>query len=217
MNVMQAQWWIQGGITHGFIYDVRHNGKEGEVASVGGEVILDDIYQLSSYPKGCRWVDAGCHAGVFSIAAIQAGHTVASAIDVDLDWCFAYSYTINTFMSQMAARGMAAYSQEIDPKNEMLFSAEQIISIALEDVKGIQHDSNALKLDIQGAESSILSAHGCKLLADYFKYMVFEWHHIDDQSYADTLENNGWSIASVSKHTDTLMGIDTQIVSAERR
>lgn len=201
-----------------FTFDVAHrSGGLSEMYEVFEEVIDDDIYNLQHDTKmGDVWVDAGCHVGLFSIAAMMAGADVSVMIDAenDISWCA--EYNARQFMRQQLIRA-EHQRRRLMPTAvvETIASAEQLVQagmLAREHWGGLKR--SCLKLDIQGAEADVFG-DGVRDLSTAFDFMVLEWHRpqlIDTMVHR--LEHNGWKVTRVVTHHDILLSTETHIVWA---
>lgn len=201
-----------------FTFDVAHkSGGLSEMYEVFGEVIDGDIYNLNFYTReGDVWVDAGCHVGLFSIAAMMAGADVSVMIDTDNDMAWCAEYNARSFMRQQLVRGDYK-RRRLMPTSvvETVSSAGQLVHagmLAREHWGGLKR--SCLKMDIQGAEADVFG-EGIGDLSTAFDVMVMEWHRPDlIDSMMHRLETNGWRVVRMLTHHDVLLGISTYIVWA---
>lgn len=205
---------------HGFVYDVAFpNSIESvEIIDVVKEVLIDDAYRLQDITQpGDVWVDVGCHVGLFSIAAIQAGAQVGVVVDMNSASLWAADANVRLFANQSRARGLYP-ANAVDPYAylEEIRHVDQLIELA----KAASNDffpdrkRTCLKLDVQGAERVIFADTNLYRLALHYQSMVFEYHASDLDEMALRLESSGWYIEKMRKHHDSLLHIETYLVWA---
>lgn len=204
----------------GFIYDVASPADALfalEIDGVVGELMLDDIYSLTTITKpGDVWIDAGAHVGLFSIAAMQAGSEVTGIIDMDADLAWCAWRNVTAFRHQMELRGMLP-SPGIVPVvlDEEIKTAQRLVDASMLPAPiWMEKRRSCLKLDVQGAEASIFDGSGLADLAEAFDLIVFEWHQPDTEHLLPVMENAGWQIDRVRSHTDVLLNCPTSIIWA---
>ena len=203
-----------------FEFDVAHHGDKelrAETFDVFGEVIDGDIYCLQHDTReGDVWVDAGCHVGLFSIAAMMAGADVSVMIDENNDSAWCAEYNARQFMRQQLIRG-DHQRRRIMPTAvvERITGAEQLVQagmLAREHWTGMER--SCLKLDIQGGEVDVFG-DGVRDLSTAFDFMVLEWHLPElIETMVHRLEHNGWKVGRYANATDILLGTETHIVWA---
>ncbi len=215
MSTGQSNVWVGG---NGWWYDITHPaGVEAELADVIKEVLAEDTYGLASATEeGDVWVDAGCHVGLFSIAAMMCGADVCSMIDMDAEMAWSAEANARRYFYQQVVRSDMSRSRlsPIGFADEISSSCQLIehAMLAKEHWSGIKRA--CLKLDIQGAEASVF-ADGFSDLSEAFDVMVMEWHRPEMmESMTHRMEHNGWSIDGISSHTDVLLNTNTHIVWA---
>lgn len=203
-----------------FVYDVAYPSSvdSNEIADVMGEVFTDDAYRLQSITHhGDVWVDIGCHVGLFSIAAIQAGAHVGVMVDMDAERLVLADSNVRLFRDQSIARRLqSVWCSYPHASVEEISNVDQLVSLAAECGTDYFPDKTrtCLKLDIQGYEKTIFSDINIKNLSKHYQMMVFEYHFEDLDDMALNLERAGWSIEKIKRHNDVLLGIDTYLVWA---
>lgn len=199
-----------------FTFDVAHRmGGLSEMYEVFGEVIDDDIYNLQHDTReGDVWVDAGCHVGLFSIAALMAGADVSVMIDMDNDSAWCADYNVIQYLRQEIIRG-EYHRRRILPTAfvEHISSVDHLMQAGMltrEQWEGMER--SCLKLDIQGTERELLVGGGWGRLAEAFDFMVMEWHY---PVVPYDMEYEGWRVVRHVTHKDILLSTDTHIVWAQ--
>lgn len=153
---------------------------------VAHELFVEDVYHAETiFDDGDRWLDVGCHAGYFSLLALIHGTKVVGGVDVD-------TRRVNEF--QYAPALLCNLSTNDDLRT--------LIETT---------NANAVKLDIQGAESFLL-AHN----PDVNK-LVVEWHYPEIiMSLLGCLESYSFKIIFCDAAIDILTREETYIVYARR-
>lgn len=196
-----------------FVFDVACTDRP-EVYDVLGEVVHGDIYDLQRVTRpGDVWVDAGCHVGLFSIAAMMAGADVSVMIDMENDMAWCAEYNARQFMRQQLIRG-DHQTRRLMPTAvvERLTDVDQLVRagmLAREHWDGLER--SCLKLDVQGAERDMLREGGWAKLASAFDIVVMEWHY---PVVPYQMEYEGWRVSRQIAHHDVLLRTDTHIVWA---
>lgn len=215
--VQRGHWLADMGIDEPFFYDISFKeGGELELDDIMDELIHDDAYHLGRETReGDVWVDAGCHVGMFSIAAMMAGADVSVMIDMDPEIAWYGGLNASSFFHQQIIRSdygrkriaPTAFAEEITSA-ETLVEASRLTGMHL-DGQG----RTCLKLDIQGAETSVFANGGMSDLAAAYDLMVLEWHDVGNSvAMMEGLEESGWTITAYDSHTDVLLNTDTRIV-----
>lgn len=199
-------------------FDIAHpSGKYIEVTEVTHELLVEDAYMLSHISgQGDVWVDAGCHVGLFSIAALQAGADVAAMYDMDPTMAWCAEANVRSYLMQQLVR---EYRPRIRPVafNKQIDRPDVLIDAAMQTKETWAHgyERVCLKLDVQGAEQTILALDGPRRLAEAYDSLVLEWHFPDDLPWlTEALERGGWAISAVKTHQDVLVNGMTHIVWA---
>lgn len=210
----------QWAADQGFVYDIAYPDdiNEHEITDVIAEVFFSDAYKLQTITQpGDVWVDVGCHVGLFSIAAMQAGAQVGVVVDMDATRLYSADVNTRLFSHQSRARGLYP-SDCVDVYSylEEIRNVDQLTDLA----KICSNDffpsrtRTCLKMDIQGAERSVFNDTQLGDLAKHYQLMVFEYHDSDLDVMAMSLEKAGWYIEKMQKHFDVLLNIETYLVWA---
>lgn len=128
------------------------------------ELFIDDTYDAKrTFDPADRWLDVGSHLGWFSRLAMLHGADVVGAVDGDPEMVAAYAANIP---------GVPAMCMMVD-SIDVLVKAYEGCSIA----------PNAIKMDIQGAELTMMNAGRLeKHLAAYDKVLI-EVHNDDPATF----------------------------------
>lgn len=207
---------------HGFVYDLAfpRDIESVEIIDIIQEVMIDDAYRLQAITQpGDVWVDVGCHVGLFSLAAIQAGAQVGVVADMNVENLSAADANVRLFVNQSKVRGL--YDADSDypyPYLEEIRHVDHLVELS-QTVTNDYFPSKSrtcLKLDIQGSERVIFADTNLDDLAKHYDVLVFEYHDNDLDKMALALENAGWHIVKMQKHRDALLHIETYLVWALR-
>lgn len=206
---------------HRFSYEIAYPSRIdmlSELNDVFEEVMIDDIYRLQQISQpGDVWIDVGSHLGFFSIAAMQAGSHVKLAVDADREIAQCARYNTAMFMAQSVARGLiSTHIPEPFVAVEKVSSATQLIDFNFKAWMP-EYRRRCLKLDIQGDEVRVFADRHASALAEQYDLIVLEYHQPIASEMSMLMENAGWSIINIQSHSDSLLGIDTNIIWAESR
>lgn len=216
----QRDSWLCGRESE-FVYDLtRRAGMNAELETddVIEELLGGDVYDLRMFTEeGDVWVDAGCHVGLFSIAAMMAGADVSVMFDVDPALAFCAEANARSFLTQQLIRSdytrerirPTGYAEEIRGPGLLVGAGMQTREVWEKHIK-----RSCLKMDIQGSEEATLLLGGSRELAAAFDAMVLEWHYEDLDYLYSLLTQGGWKVTGSDPHCDVLTSIDTQIVWA---
>lgn len=218
LAVSQSRNWLGGSL--GWIYDVAMPSGSDMMLEYDGivdELLLHDIYNLQNFTEqGDVWVDAGCHVGMFAIAAMMAGADVSVMYDMDPTMAWCAEANARSFLMQQLIRDYRPRIRTVAVA-ERLDRPDALVAAGMQ-TQGVWRDFGkraCLKLDIQGAEQAILALDGPKKLATAYDQLVLEWHFPDDLLWlTEALERGGWQVDAVKQHEDILLRTNTHIVWA---
>lgn len=214
----QVGWWT--GMEEDFLYDLTSRAdyeSQKELEAIIDEVIGKDVYRLETFTQpGDVWVDAGCHVGIFSIAAMMHGADVSVMLDADNSVAWMAELNARGFLSQVVRRQIGKGHQRIRPSafNYKVGSPVELVECGMMTPENWPGRRSCLKMDVQGAEVMVLALGGGDVLADGFDRLVMEWHRPDAHD-VDTMLGDRWQVTGVQAHTDALLGTQTYIVWAE--
>jgi hypothetical protein len=186
-----------------------------EVVDVIDEILPESMtggcYSLDRIIKpGESWVDAGCHVGIFSIAAMMHGASISEVIDADRAMAQVARWNVENF-SRIAEAMQSLPQGSITPPLETAQAIEDAY-----DIGGQKRDG--IKIDIQGAEEGVIFGGGASVLAASYNKLVMEWHSPTLLGSAlVALDNAGWYIDAVNSHEDILLNTKTHIIYAKTR
>lgn len=186
-----------------------------EVLDVIEEILPESMtggcYNLDRVIKpGERWVDVGCHVGVFSIAAMMHGASIVQVIDADPAMTQAAKWNVENF-SRIAEALQSLPQGSIHPP----LATDLLVEDAY-DLDGQKRDG--VKIDIQGHEEGVIFGGGASVLAASYNKLVMEWHAPSRLGSAlVALDNAGWYIDTVASHEDILLNTKTHIIYAKTR
>lgn len=164
--------------------------------SVAQEILRDDVYHAERvFAPVDRWLDVGCHHGWFSLLARLHGAHIACAVDADREVVDRYELLneVSVTVDEVASSNQLA--KHVDATR-----------------------ANAVKIDIQGAESFLVHAGGFEWTrGTLVKKLLIEWHYPDWTGFVDVLEDNGFAVVFADEATDILTGENTYIIYAEKR
>lgn len=159
-------------------YKIRYPDaiSRAEIEQVGDEVALENVYRMgTTVETGERWVDAGCHVGIFSTQLLDYGALPAALVDSDKEsldhaaWNVRYA-SLTDDLDDGAPIGKqphapAAFHRTLGAPLGLEPAEDESWHPALDLVViGQMTGATALKLDIQGAEHVIFAGEGLELL-----------------------------------------------------
>lgn len=220
MQEVGSDWSVAEVCTGLITTDVAHpqSINRREVLEIKEEIFSEDAYGLSILSgPGDIWTDIGCHVGLFSLAAITVGAEVSAVVDMDIEAARCAAWNIEQYRQRIDVRGLygsrmptAVFSGEINRHDELVE-----MSMLTKEMWEEGRNRACLKMDIQGAETSVFDKGGAIALAEAFDVMVFEWHY--DRDIAWFLEQNMWNIDRMHRHEDALLKTQTKIFWATSR
>lgn len=221
-EITTQQFGVHAG-GHDFTYDLTHRASyEAEVErnDIIAEIISGDVYHLSTFTKpGDVWVDAGCHLGIFSIAAMMHGADVSVMLDMDSSAAWMAELNARHFLTQIVRRHLSDENDRqprIRPTafNCKVGSPYELVECGMLAEENWPGRRSCIKLDVQGAEMEVLALGGGEILADGFDRLVMEWHSPDIHEI-DGMLGDRWQITGMKAHMDTLLHTNTHIVWAQ--
>jgi hypothetical protein len=219
LETRQLTYWPGSAQITPFTYDMTiRAGLDASLEhdEILDELLRDDVYALLTMGQpGDVWIDAGCHAGTFSIAAMMHGYDVAVMVDMDeaMAWCA--EVNARAFLYQQVVREDRKRVRPVGWVEEIT-SAGPLVEMGMltRDLWEDRARRSCLKLDVQGAEVVIFADGGLRELATAFDLMVFEWHDTEVFDLFVAMDDAGWRIVRSKTHTDVLLNTDTRIVWA---
>lgn len=203
-----------------FAFDLTHrhaNHHRQERDDILGEVLIDDVYQLRAFTQpGDVWVDAGCHLGIFSMAAMMHGADVSVMLDMDTSIAWMAEMNARAFLMQLSRRQVGLKTKHIQPSAfaYKVASPHELVECGMLAEESWVGRRSCLKLDVQGAEMMVLTMGGGDVLAEGFDRLVMEWHSCS-VGELDAMLGEKWRIIGMNAHTDALLKTSTYIVWAE--
>ena len=194
-------------------------GDEGlisEIFNVMEEILpqsmAEGCYELGrTISPGDRWVDVGCHVGIFSIAAMMHGASISEVMDSDPAMTQAAKWNVENFSRIVEALQTLPQGSIVPP-----LATTMLVEDAYDITEGTTAD--CIKLDIQGHEEGVILGGGASVLATKYKKLLMEWHSPARLGTAlVALDNAGWHIDTVNSHEDILLNTKTHIIYAKTR